>query len=466
MSAVRALVQRLKKATFPAAVAALVLAAYLKSCHKNATLACILKRYLGKMLLKVLPIPVPRTVTGVGSIAQVGAIIKELECKNPLIVADEMLVKLGVVKKCTDSLDKAELQHKLFDKVVPNPVSESVEEGYQLYKSSGCDGIIAIGGGSPMDVAKAIGARVATPKTPVLDLSGLGKVDAKGFPPFVAVPTTAGTGSEATIVAVITNVKDQKKVFIGEACLVPKVAVLDPELLAKLPKPVTAATGMDALTHAIESYIGGWTTPFTKTKSTSAVVGIFNSLVTSYNDGANMNARQTMLQASFDAGVAFTRANVGYVHAIAHQFGGLFHTPHGDANAMLLPHVLSFYIRAEECSTAVPCCERLCELAKLTGVVSDYDRSADAMRSVAKKFVERIVKMNQQMHIPTEVAKMKASDLKTVVDRALTEAHGTSKVGMEYIFDFGFPVPYYMTPADCEAVVAMCLPAAEKKQFL
>lgn len=288
----------------------------------------------------------------------------------------------------------------------------------------------------------------------------------RSLPPLVAVPTTAGTGSETTVAAVITLSKERRKIAIADLGLVPQVAVLDPKVMIKLPKQVTAATGMDALTHAIEAYLGGWTNAFTKEMSLKAVERIFTHLVPSYHDGANLEAREQMLQAAFEAGAAFTRANVGYVHAIAHQFGGMFHTPHGDANAMLLPHVLEFYIRDEGKGSTTFCTDRLCELAQAGGFVKEYDqRNIAIKRGLARKFIDRIFQMNAEMCLASEVKDMKVSDVSEVASRACREAHGEvhglSNI-LAAVFELGYPVPKYMTESQCEEIVTKCLPGAEK----
>jgi len=206
-----------------------------------------------------------------------------------------------------------------------------------------------------MDTAKVIGAKVSNPQS-VESYQGFFKATWAGLrplPPFLAVPTTAGTGSETTVAAIITLKKQNKKIAIMDLGLVPRHAVLDPQILEKLPRHITAATGMDALTHAIESFVSGMATAHTQALSLSAIEKTFKHLQASYENGSDMAARDGMLQASFEAGLAFTRANVGYVHAIAHQLGAMFHTPHGDANAMLLPHVLDFIWRTRFLATAL-----------------------------------------------------------------------------------------------------------------
>jgi alcohol dehydrogenase class IV len=343
-----------------------------------------------------------------------------------------------------------------------------VEQGYELYKTGRCDSIIAFGGGSPMDCAKVIGAKVANPQ-PITAYQGYFNVNMLGLKPLpllIAVPTTAGTGSETTVAAIITLKREQRKLAIADLGLVPSVAVFDPQILEKLPPHITAATAMDALTHAIESYIGGWSTSFSRKMSLQATEKIFKNLLTTYKNGSDLQAREQMLTASYEAGLAFTRANVGYVHAIAHQFGGMFHTPHGDANAMLLPHVLAFYLKDEQPGlfSATPLTDRLCDLAGVAGLPK-----LSAKAEVAQQFVQRIREMNAEMKIPAEIKEMKASDVANVVSRALAEAHGTREPIWNlksYLFDLGYPVPKYMTPKDCAAIVAQVLPADEKKIWL
>lgn len=445
-----------------------LLAALAKRSYRNAKMLWLVKRFLGSVLGRVVRIPVPRVVSGAGSTSKVAAVLSELGCKKPLVVTDENLVKFGLVKPCTDALAAAGLQYEIFDKVVPNPPSELVEQGYEIYKN-GCDSIIAIGGGSPMDTAKVIGAKVANPKN-VEAYAGYFNVNMFGLrplPPFIAVPTTAGTGSETTVAAMISITSENKKIMIADFGLVPRVAVLDPSILEKLPKTVTAATGMDALTHAIESFLSGWSTSFTRGKSLGATGKILQQMLTTYQNGGDFVARENMLNASFDAGLAFTRANVGYVHAIAHQFGGMFHTPHGDANAMLLPHVLDLYIEDEGLNGAGMHCTNLyCQLAQAGGLSDTIPSDADAKSSLARRLVAKIRQLNTDMAIPTEVKEMKAEHVREVAQRALREAHGElhgfSKP-IAHLLDLGMPVPKYITLARCEAIIAEVLPLEQKR---
>lgn len=454
-----------------AAVMAICGTVWAKRTYKNAKLVMLIRRVLGYLVSRILPVPLPRIVNEVGSTTKMPDVLKELGCTKPLIVTDENIIKFGLADKCIESLTAAGCKPAIYKDVVPNPPSELVDEGYEIYKNERCDSLIAFGGGSPMDVAKIIGARVCNPSSVVRDFEGYFMVNfftARRLPPLIAVPTTAGTGSEATVAAVITLTKERRKIAIADLGLVPRTAVLDANLLVKLPKPVTGATGMDALTHAIESYVSAWSTRVSRELSLKAVEKVFSDLVPSYNDGADLAARDRMLTAAFEAGAAFTRAGVGYVHAIAHQFGALFHTPHGDANAMLLPHVLDFYLEDEEDgSTSCWCTDRLCELARAGGLVKDYDSSNLATkRRIARKFIDRIREMNNALAIPLEVKSMKASDVDNVAKRACREAHGETNGLNNFlaaVFDLGYPVPKYMTEQQCKKIVAKVLPTVEQK---
>jgi len=237
------------------ALITLVVALLAKRKYKNAKIMFLVKRLVGYLLSRVLPVPLPRVVTGVGCTTRIADVLKDLGCKRPLIVTDENIVKFGLADSCLQALSTAGCEAPVFKDVVPNPPSELVDAGYDMYQKERCDSIIAFGGGSPMDVAKVIGAKVCNPK-PVSRYEGFFMVNSfcrKSLPPLVAVPTTAGTGSETTVAAVITLTEERRKIAIADLGLIPQVAVLDPQVLVKLPKHVTAATGMDALTHAVNA---------------------------------------------------------------------------------------------------------------------------------------------------------------------------------------------------------------------
>lgn len=277
-----------------------------------------------------------------------------------------------------------------------------------MFVENGCEAMIAFGGGSPMDCAKAACARVVRPNKTIPQMRGVMKVMHK-LPPFFAVPTTAGTGSETTLAAVVSNTQTHEKYAINDPVLRPKYAVLDPELTVGLPPHITSTTGMDALTHAVEAYIGKSGVKSTNAYAEKATKLIFENLETAYKDGKNIEARNNMLLASFYAGMAFTRAYVGYVHAIAHNLGGMYGVPHGLANAVILPVILEEYGSAIYAPLA-----RLADIAGVEGV-SEADK--------AVKFIAEIKAMNARMNIPTGFAQIEEKDIDTIVERAMKEAH-------------------------------------------
>jgi len=420
------------------------------------------KHWLVKKAQDPKKMPIPTIITGPGVASNLGPVAASLGMKNPLIVSDAFLVSIGLVQKAVDGLESAGVQSTVYGKVVPNPPNYQVVEGYNVYKENNCDGLIAIGGGSPMDCCKIIGAMVLHNGTKAPeDFIGMFKVAGRNnkkladqFPPFIAIPTTAGTGSETTLAAVISFPKKHLKLNIADGVLIPKVAILDPEVIVSLPASITAATGMDALTHAVESYLSYWQSPFTAQYSLSAVERIGKWLFTCYHEPENLEAREQMLIASFEAGVAFTRANVGYVHAVAHTLGAYFHTPHGVGNAMVMPYVLDFYIEDDRMD------DRFCELALAIGLGSEHPNayaSKEGKRAMTIAFVAKVRSMNAAMAIPTFVEGMTLNDVDRVATRALEEGNGEGKTFN--IMDFGYPCPKTMTMMDmdkvCRSIVDM-----------
>ena len=373
---------------------------------------------------KLVPIPLPKLIEGEGAISQTAQALTALGGTKPLIVTDAMLVKLGIAKQLTDALDAENIAYVLFDQVTPDPTLSLIGNGWQHYKQHGCDSVIALGGGSPMDCAKAIAAS-AVKNVDARKLVGMLRVR-KALPPFIAIPTTAGTGSEATVVAVVTDPDKKKKFTLVDPSLVPAVAILDPLLMLGLPAKITAETGIDALTHAVESYIGFHATEQTKAYGYDAVKRIFANLPTAYADGRNIEARRQMSIASFNAGVAFTRASIGYVHAIAHQMGGYYHIPHGLANAVILPYILDFSFENALC--------RYAELAIAAGLAT----SDDSQVAAAHKFVAGVKALNKTLNIQTNFPELKAADIPELAKRAVREAY------------CDYPVPKLMNRAQCE----------------
>jgi len=403
---------------------------------------------VGLLASKVVPISIPEVVEGVGCTGEMGSKVKSMNIKKVMIVTDEILVSLGLLKPMLDSLDQAGVEYLLFDKVTPDPSVHTAVEGVRLYLEEGCKAIIAFGGGSPMDCAKLIGVLSTNPLKDPKSFMGTFSLTLSmaSLPPLIAVPTTAGTGSEATIAAVISFPEEEKKYTVVDPKICPSVAFLDPALLEKLPPGITACTGVDALTHAVESYVGVWRNSTTSEYSLKATKAIFKHLRTCYANGSDMNARQELLKASFNAGVAFTRASVGYVHAIAHQFGALYHTPHGMANAMVLPYILDFY--------RAGCTDAFADLA----IAAGFGSKGDSPDVLADQFVQGTKDLIRDLEIPGFVKGLSASRVAEIAERAINEAHGDtfqfSASPMQYLLDTGYPVPIYMTQQQCESIVA------------
>ncbi len=370
----------------------------------------------------------PELLKGAGAVKELPAAVKAKGVSKVLVVTDKGLMSLKLLDGLFEALDKAGIAYAVFDGVQPNPTIDNIEDAVEIYLENACQGIIAFGGGSPMDCAKACGARIARPDKTIPQMRGLLKV-MKKLPPLFAVPTTAGTGSETTLAAVVSNPVTHEKNAINDNHLIPKVAVLDPELTVGLPKHITSTTGMDALTHAVEAYIGKSNTPGTKKAAVKATKMIFDNIYTAYEDGKNIEARANMLEASFWAGVAFTRAYVGYVHAIAHNLGGHYGIPHGLANAVILPYVLDYYG-----SSAYKKLAQLSDIAGLPTIGMNNEQKA-------KLFISTIREMNEKMGIPDKFDCIVEDDIPVIVERALKEGNPL------------YPVPKIMDKADCEAVI-------------
>jgi alcohol dehydrogenase class IV len=328
------------------------------------------------------------------------------------VVTDGGLVKAGIAAKITDVLSAAKVPYVLYGEVEPNPSVNTVNAIQKIYLNEGCDGIIALGGGSSMDAAKGAAARIARPNRSVNQLGGLLKV-LKRLPFFIAIPTTAGTGSETTIAALITDTETHHKYAIMDLSLIPRYAILDPELTTGLPPAISAATGMDALTHAVEAHLC-WTyyTKESNQFALDAVKIIFTNIEKVYANGNDIAARQEMLVAAYKAGFAFTRAGVGNIHAIAHTLGGLYNTPHGLANAVILPVVLEDYGAAVH--------KKLAGLAELAGLVSGEGKS-DAEK--ARIFIDAIYGLNKRMGIPAGFDFIKDEDIPQMIKWASKESN-------------------------------------------
>lgn len=370
----------------------------------------------------------PELLEGDGAVLKLPSFIKNKGINRVLVVTDKGLMSLHLLDPLFEELKKENIEYFVYDGVQPNPTIPNIEECKDLYIQNNCQGIIAFGGGSPMDCAKAAAARVVKPRQSVRKMRGYLKVHKK-LPPFFAVPTTAGTGSETTLAAVVTDPETHEKNAICDPVLRPKYAVLDPQLTMGLPPHITSTTGMDALTHAVESYIGKSNVKSTIRYAEQATKLIHENLEKAYNNGKDVEARNNMLKASYYAGAAFTRAFVGYVHAIAHNLGGMYGTPHGLANAVILPYVLEWY---------GPCIyPRLAKLADHIGISNE----SMSIEEKGKAFILEIRRMNKVMNIPEKFDFIKEEDMNTLVKRALKEGNP------------GYPVPRIMNAQECEQVI-------------
>lgn len=367
--------------------------------------------------LPVLPYREPQVFHNCGELKRV---FQKENIRRVLIVTDAGIVRSGIAAQLEAVLDEDDISYAVYDQTRPNPTVVNVEQALSLYRRYRCQALIAIGGGSSMDCAKAVGARLARPGTPLGKLKGTLRI-LRPLPTLIAIPTTAGTGSETTLAAVITDTQAQHKYVMNDFVLIPKYAVLDARLTLSLPPHLTATTGMDALTHAVEAYIGRSTTRQTRQEALEATRLVFANVERAYRNGRDYEARSNMLTAAYRAGIAFSRSYVGYVHAVAHSLGGQYNIPHGLANAVLLPYVLERY---------GSCIHRkLHELAVAAGVASPQEEDAGA----AAKFIRAIRQLNARMGIPETLEGIRPEDIPVMAAHAEKEANPL------------YPVPRLMT---------------------
>lgn len=385
---------------------------------------CRIFQFCFKVAIPLLPYREPKPLE---SIAEVPKLLHSIGAKSVLLVTDAGLRSFGITAPLEDLLKMNGINCAVYDGTRANPTVQNVEEARELYINEKCECIIAFGGGSPIDCAKALGARIAYPKKPLSKMKGLLRVWRK-IPTLIAIPTTAGTGSETTVTAVITDAEKKHKYTMNNFTTIPHYAVLDPSVTYTLPPSLTATTGMDALTHAVEAYIGGSTTKDTRANAKEAVKLIFDNIETAYNDGTNHDARANMLRASYLAGLAFTKSYVGYIHAVAHSLGGEYNVPHGFANAVIMPHVLDLYGAAAY--------KKLHELGVVAGVATEGDTD----ESGAKKFIAAIRTLNKNMDIPEHISGIKEEDIAKMASHAAKEANPL------------YPVPVLMDKKQLETI--------------
>lgn len=401
--------------------------------HKLYKAFCRVYQGVFRLALPILPYREPQCFD---SVEQLIPLMRELKPAAALLVTDAFLRQSGLTQGIEDALQTANVQCVIYDQTQPNPTVKNVEDARKLYVENRCGCIIALGGGSALDCAKGVGARIAYPNKTLAQLKGLLRV-LRPIPPLIAIPTTAGTGSEVTLAAVLTDHETRHKYPMNSFTLIPRYAVLDPAFTRSLPPHLTATTGMDALTHAVEAYIGRSTTKETRKLALEAVQLIFENLENAYHDGNNMTARRHMLRAAYAAGIAFSKSYVGYVHAVAHSLGGQYNLPHGLTNAVLLPYVLEAYGSAIH--------HKLHKLAVAAGIAKE----SDAPEAAAQHFIAAIRAMNQRMNIPETLQGIRREDIPHMAAHAAKEANPL------------YPVPVLM---DAQALSAFYEKVSDRRE--
>ena len=383
---------------------------------------CRVVQFCFRAAMPVLPYREPERYPSVQKLAEP---LKKWGIRSLLLVTDPFLKQSGATRELEEMLRLQGIRFCVYDRVRPNPTVENVEEALELYRSGDCQCLVAFGGGSAIDCAKAVGARVVYPKKSLNRMKGSLKIWRK-LPPLVAIPTTAGTGSEVTVTAVITDSKTQHKYTMNNFAFIPACAVHDPKVTETLPPHLTATTGMDALTHAVEAYIGRSTTKETRALSVEAVKLVFGNIERAYRDGSDLEARENMLRAAYAAGIAFSKSYVGYIHAVAHSLGGQYNIPHGLANTVIMPYVLESYGKCIH--------KKLHALAVVAGVASEEDSPCTG----AMKFIRAIRKLNADMGIPETFPEIRKEDIPIMAKHAHKEANPL------------YPVPRLMNARELE----------------
>lgn len=396
-------------------------------------LKLIYRMYQGVMAAAqhILPPKKQALTVGRNSFLAAAVILEHQGVRKVQIVTTAGTGKRGTLEPLLHQLKSSGVETSVFDEVTPDPEISCVERAAEQYREKNCDAFLAVGGGSVLDCTKLAAARIAKPKQPVEKMRGTLKIHAK-LPYMLAIPTTAGTGSEVTAAAVVTDEARNLKFPVADLCLVPDAVILDPALTVGLPKSITAQTGFDAMTHAIEAYLNCFASKTAKSFALDALKRINENLYAAYVDGSNLHAREHMLLGSYYAGAAFTRAYVGYVHAIAHTLGGMYHIPHGEACAIVLPVVLVAYG-----NRITPKLARIADHLMLGGT-SEAEK--------AQLLLQRIVYLERQMGIPSTVASLREEDIPLLARRALKEANPT------------YPVPVIWDRKTMESVFRKLLP--------
>ncbi len=367
-----------------------------------------------KAVTYLLNIPKPTVFIGRGASIRLCETVAQFGLNKLLVVTDKSLYEMGLLEPLLIQLQTSGMPYSLFTDVLPDPTFDSVEKGLQQYREHNCDGVLAIGGGSSIDAAKVIALAASNDVAP-LQLVGILK-GRKPSAPFFVVTTTAGTGSEATIGAVISDSHTHKKELVIDTKLVPLVAALDPDLMKGLPPAITAATGMDALTHLLESYLSGMANEESDYYARSGIKLIFENLPIVYKRGSSIKARENMALASYYGGLTINIAGLGYVHAFSHQLGSLYGVPHGIANATVLPYVLEFNIGASA--------ERMAQIARFLGL----GEKADSEKHLAEKLVLAVKSLIEEINITPVIPQIKTQDYPRIIQHAFKEANSTYAV--------------------------------------
>lgn len=361
--------------------------------------------------LYLAPLRQVKVIRGEDSLYQIPDLVKKEKKKKILLVTTAGFIRRGSLERLFALFTECGLEYVIFSEVCPDPTTDCIEKAVRIYQQEKCEAIVAIGGGSVLDCSKALGAKIARPERTLCGMQGLLKVRKK-IPDIYAVPTTAGTGSEATAGAVITEAKAHYKFTILDLCLVPKYAILDPMLTCSLPKEITAYTGMDALTHAVEAYTNRFCSPAARKEALTAVKLIYENLRTVYEDGQNREARENMLYASYLAGAAINHNFIGYIHAVAHGIGGMYGVPHGKANAIVMPYVLEAYGKKAE--------KKLAVLAKTAGL-QGIEEETQEMQAAA--FITSLREWNTKLEIGEKLDGFCRDDMQELAKRAVKEGN-------------------------------------------
>lgn len=385
-----------------------------------------------KLAVKIIPQPQPLIFTGKDSSLDLTQLIVAQNVAKVLIVTDSVLNKLGIADKLCAKLAENDIDFICFDQVTPDPSEAVVMAGIKTAKDNNCDLVLGIGGGSSIDAAKMIAVLAPTTKS-VKNVAGMLKIRRRGLPLYV-LPTTSGTGSEVTMAAVITDTVNESKSVVISPNIIPLATALDPILMKGMPAKITADTTFDALTHALEAYLSTQANPQTNLYAITAIKLIFKYLPVAFKDGENIEAREALAVASCYGGLAFTKAGLGYVHAISHQLGAKYHLPHGMTNAIVLPHILTLNLEVSA--------------KRLAYIASEIELPSENITdlALAQLFVDNVKALQSDMGIASSIEQIQHEDINDLAKAALKEAH------------YLYPVPKYINLAQCETIIKGLMP--------